>query len=50
MWAVLQGDQPGISTQELLIILTAFSYDISTLQGPVVSFTTFYVTLDKQSW
>lgn len=47
MWAALLNDQPGLSTQGLYIILAAFSHDVSILQGPVMSFATVYVTLDK---
>lgn len=47
MWAALLNAQPGLSTQGLFIILAAFWHDVSILQGALVSFATFYVTLDK---
>lgn len=46
-WTALLDAQPGLSTQGLFIILAACSHDVTILQGPVVSFSTFYVTLDK---
>lgn len=48
-WAALLGAHPGPSTLGLFIILTAFSHDLGILQGPVVSFATFYITLNKSS-
>lgn len=49
LWAALLGAHHGPSTLGLFIIVAAFSHDIGILQGPVMSFATFYVTLNKSS-